>query len=145
MTTQQTKPSMLRRVFNALFKGNPQIKKVGFSTEDATKGVDSQKQIFDGVLKNSSISHKDVNNLAKTLFNTEIESNMFSFRSGGPYGLVLAINSAHVSRSKEGQIDDIIFVMKDYSFSTSMEVVISVKDLKEMLKPFHLKLPTKTS
>ena len=140
-----TKPSLLKRIFSAVFKGKPTIKAVGFSTEPATQGVNSQKQLFDAILKTDALSHKDVNNLAKTLFNTEIESNMFCFRSGGPYGLVLAINSVHVSRSKEGQIDDIVFVMKDHSFGTSMEVIISVKDLKEMLKPFHLKLPTRTS
>lgn len=140
-----TKPSLLKRIFSAVFKDKPPVKTMGFSTEPATQGVDSHKQLFDAILKSSAISHKDVNNLAKTLFNTEIESNMFCFRSGGPYGLVLAIKSVYVSRSKEDQIDDIVFVLKDCSFDTSMEVIISVKDLKEILKPFHLRLPTRTS
>lgn len=140
-----TKPSLFKRILRAVFKDTPTVKTVGFSTEPASQGVNSHKQLFDSTLRTDSISHKDVNNLAKTLFNTEIESNMFCFRSGGPYGLVLGINSVHVSRSNEGQIDDIVFVMKDCSFGTSMEVIISVKDLKEMLRPFHLKLPTRTN
>lgn len=145
MPTKQNKPSIIQRLFAAIFKRKPKIKQVSYSTESADDGVVSQEKIFDHILKNKTIGHKDINNLAKTLFNTEIDSNLFCFRSGGPYGLVLSIYSVHVSRSKEGGIDDIYFTMKDYSFGTSLEVIISVKDFKEMLRPFNLKLPTQTS
>ena len=140
-----TKPSLFKRIFKAVFRNKQTVKSVGFSTGPATQGVSSQHQLYDSILRTNTISHKDINNLAKSLFNTEIESNMFCFRSGGPYGLVLSINSVHVSRARDGNIDDIAFVLKDHSLGTSIEVIISVKDIKEMFKPFHFKPPTRVS
>lgn len=141
----KNKTSFFKRMFTGLFSRKKSVKNISSTTESATEGVNNHSEMFGGLMSSGKITHKDVRNLAKTLFNTDLESNLYCFRSGGPYGLVLCIESVHFSRSAAGAIEDIGFVLKDCSLDTSLRLMISVKDMTEMLRPFFIKLPSETS
>lgn len=122
-----------------------EIKKVGVTCESASIGVDKQTDLFRSLDKSKNITHGVLVDLSKIFFNVDITGNMFCFRSGGPYGLVLIISSVSMISDTQDNLDDILLELSDYSLNTSMKIKISVKDLEEMFKPFKLQLPVRTS
>ena len=137
-------PSILSKL-TGLFTNKKKVKKMSFTTEPAYVGCDTHAQLYSGILSSDSINHRDVCNLAKAVFNVSIDSNQFCFRSGGPYGLVLKIDSVHTRVDTSGRLEDIVLTLRDCTMDTSMCVQISVKDIPEMLRPFKLQFTERTS
>lgn len=112
------------------------IQAVGFSSESALVGAGSHKALFKDIIQSDKITHDDMRNMAKTFFNTDVASNLFCFRSGGPYGLVMGISNIGITTGEDGVLTDIFLHLTDMSMDTSLSMTISVKDLDEMFKPF---------
>lgn len=121
------------------------VKAVGISTEPVSTGAISHAEMFKDIIKAPVITHANFVNLSRAFFDIDVDSNLFCFRSGGPYGLVMVISSVGVTSDDAGAIIDIKVHLADYSLDTSLRMSLSVKDLNEMFRPFHLKSPLRAS
>lgn len=122
-----------------LFKKSKPIQAVGVSTEDATVGEASQEKFVAKLLKGNNVTHEDVRNLSKTFFNAEIKSSYYSFKGGGPYGIVMEVTNIGMVTDKDDKLCDIVLNMQDISMGTSLTLTVSVKDLNELLFPIFPK------
>lgn len=132
--------TILGRIKAFFFKKKSSI---GYTGQEGSLPASNHTEMFKKVLQAPGISHEDLTNLSKTFFNTEIKGKHYRFRSGGPYGLVFAINGIRTLTDDDGKLVDIFINFKDCSMDTSLTVTTSVKDLDEMFKHFELKLPSK--
>lgn len=124
---------------SVLFRKPKALKAAGISTEDATVGEISQEKFIAKLLKGNKVTHEDVRNLSKTFFNTDIKSSYYSFKGGGPYGIVMEVTNIGMVTDKDDKLCDIILNMQDTSMGTSLTLTVSVKDLNELLFPIFPK------
>ena len=137
-------PKLITSLVNVIYRPKrliTEVQNVGFSFDPATIGKNSQAELLKGVLESEQITHQDMCNLSKTFLNVEVKSNLFCFRSGGPYGLVMGIENVSVTKDDLGRVDNIYLYLVDVTMDSSLKVYISVKDIDEMLRPFFPRLP----
>lgn len=110
----------------------------GYSAMPAGEGAASDAAMFNSLLRDTKISHRDLNNLSRAFFNVELEGHLYCFRTGGPYGIVFAISGAETVQDARGSLCDIRLTLSDCSMDTSLLLQVSVKDVSELLRPFVL-------
>lgn len=139
---KQLLPKLITNLKSLIQKKQPKteaIQPTGISTEPATVGVASERELVSGIVKNEKVSHEDVQNLAKTFFSTDIPSSYFCFKGGGPYGVIMEINNIGMVCDQQDKLSDIFLQMSDSTMGTSLSLTVSIKDLNELLVPFFPK------
>ena len=131
---------LLRRLVLLVKRDKPvAVQPTGITTMDATEKVATHEDLVNSLLKNDQIQHEDVRNLSKTFFNVDLPSNLFRFKGGGPYGIVMQINDVHMVTNDDKKLDNILLHMHDTGMGTSLRVTVSVKDLNELFVPMFPK------
>ena len=125
------------------FKKKRSIKPVSLTTDPATAGFSTSKELIDSLLfKDGEITHEQLNNVCKTFLNVSVENCLYRLKDNSSYGLVFGIKNVNTMFVKD-ELVDITLTLVDVGLLSSIKLDVSVKELREFLEPVPFPVSSK--
>lgn len=122
--------------FLSLFR-KKKVQPLSFTTDTVDVGLESKELVFRKLRKKKQLTHTEINLLSHMYFDVTFKNTYYRFRNSGNYGQYFQIKDFQlVMDLSNTDLVDIIMVLHDAAFETSLKILISVKEINETMENF---------